>query len=64
MRTPVDQSLRDEASRYRLRFTCGDCANYDPARRACVFEYPVEPHERVDLEQVTHLYFCKSFELW
>jgi hypothetical protein len=64
MRTLVDQSLRDEADRYRLRFTCGNCANYDAERRSCVFEYPIESHEHVDLERVTHLYFCKSFELW
>ena len=63
MKTRVDDALRSEAARFRLRFTCGDCAHFVPDRRACAHGYPTEPHRDVALEQVADLEFCKEFEL-
>ena len=63
MKTVVDETLRLEASQYRLRYTCGHCVHFDEATRACAEGYPNEPH----LDDRTHsrksLEFCKSFEL-
>ena len=63
MKTRVDETLRSEAARFRLRFTCGDCAHFAPERRACSHGYPTEAHRDVALERVADLEFCKEFEL-
>lgn len=63
MQTPVDEQLRLEVARYRLRFTCEACAHFDAEGLRCGHGYPVEPHCRVDLERRSSLEFCKEFEL-
>ena len=63
MKTRVDDVLRSEAARFRLRFTCGDCAHFAPERGACAHGYPTEAHRDVRLEHARDLEFCKEFEL-
>ena len=63
MRTPVDARLREEAQRFRLRFTCEDCVHFAADRRACANGYPTNAHLDVDLERRESLEFCKEFEL-
>lgn len=63
MRTRVDTVLVREAERYKLRFTCEDCSNFDAERLACGNGYPTAPHRAVDLRSVQSLEFCKDFEL-
>jgi acetone carboxylase gamma subunit len=62
MKTMVDQRLRSEATRYRLRFACPDCAYFDFRVGSCAEGYPVEEHLRTDLER-SDLLFCKLFEM-
>jgi hypothetical protein len=61
VKTVVDERLRLEASRFRFRFACEDCAHFDAGGSRCSMEYPAEPRqdalERPDIE------LCKSFEL-
>ena len=63
MRTLVDDAFRREAARCRLRFGCEDCAHFDPERGACAEGFPNAAHRGVDVERVSSLEFCKSFEL-
>jgi len=63
VRTPVDLRLREEAARFHLRFTCGDCVHFAAERRACANGYPTEAHLEIDLERAESLEFCKEFEL-
>lgn len=63
MRTLIDAQLRDEARRFELRFTCGDCAHFAAERRACAHGYPTRAHLGIDLETAESLEFCKEFEL-
>lgn len=63
MRTVVDARLRSEAERFKLRFTCEDCAHFSPEARACAHGYPTEAHQGIRLETAAALEFCKEFEL-
>lgn len=63
MRTLIDDRLREEARRFTLRFTCDDCAHFDPEGVRCAEGYPHAPHRGVRMERVRELLFCKSFEL-
>jgi hypothetical protein len=64
VKTEVDAKLRDEAARYRLRFTCEHCAHFVPERIACAHGYPVRAHHALDLAELRSLEFCKEFELY
>lgn len=59
----VDERLRTEAERFRLRFGCEDCAHFSPEGRACGNGYPTAPHFGIQLSRVEALEFCKEFEL-
>ena len=63
MRTPVDPQLREEAERFKLRFTCEECVHFAAERRACANGYPTHAHLDIDLERAQSLEFCKEFEL-
>jgi hypothetical protein len=63
MRTLVDDKLRAEVAEFRLRFTCEDCAHFDPERGACAHGYPSAAHRALDLAEQKTLEFCKEFEL-
>jgi len=63
MKTVVDDTLRLEASEYRLCYTCLRCVHFDEATGACAEGYPNAPHlDDRSLSRET-LEFCKSFEL-
>jgi hypothetical protein len=59
----VDEQLREEASRFRLVFTCEHCVEYDAEGDRYSFGYPSEMHKRIDLASATEVVFCKAFEL-
>lgn len=61
MKTGVDEQLRREAARYRLRFACDDCAHFDAESARCSLAYPAAP--RRDALEGAELELCKSFEL-
>jgi len=63
VRTLIDPTLREEARRFALRFTCDDCAHFAAERRACAHGYPNGAHLEVDLAAEESLEFCKEFEL-
>lgn len=63
VRTLIDPRLREEATRFQLRFTCGDCVHFAEDRRACANGYPTDAHLDVDLERAESFEFCKEFEL-
>ena len=60
---PVDERLRQEAARYRLRFTCESCAWFDAEGGTCSHAYPNEAHKGIDLNVAERVAFCKEFEL-
>jgi hypothetical protein len=55
--------LREEAARYRLRFTCEHCAHFVAERAACAHGYPAAAHHALDLAVLDVFEFCKEFEL-
>jgi hypothetical protein len=59
----VDERLRGEAERFRLRFGCEDCAHFAPDTQRCSNGFPTEPHLRIDLQRAQSLEFCKAFEV-
>ena len=61
MRTRIDTTLRDEASRYGLRFACEDCAHFVAEPGACAHGYP--PGPRLAAMDGVEIVFCKEFEL-
>jgi hypothetical protein len=69
MKTRVDDRLRDEARRFKLRFACEDCAHFSGSEpsldgscsRSCSLGYPAAPRRRA-LDDAS-LELCKEFEL-
>jgi hypothetical protein len=61
VKTRVDARLREEATRFALRFACEDCAHFDPACGRCSLEYPASPRRHELLAEELEL--CKEFEL-
>jgi len=59
----VDERLRQEARRYRLVFSCDECAQYDPEGDRCSLGYPHADHKSADLDHREDVIFCKAFEL-
>jgi hypothetical protein len=59
----VDERLRGEAAKFRLRFGCEDCAHFAPETRGCGNGFPTAPHLGVDLLRTDSLEFCKAFEV-
>lgn len=61
MRSPRTPRLLEEIDRYRLRFTCEDCAQLEPGTETCSLGYPNAMHKRdADPDEIV---FCKEFEL-
>lgn len=61
MKTNVTPILRQEAEKYRLQFTCHNCAHFDPKGQRCAEGYP--NHEHLDHQLLgTEVLFCKLFE--
>lgn len=63
MRTVVDSGLRREARAFELKYSCPDCAHFDPARVACAEGYPNDSHREGVIPSEDVVVFCKSFEL-
>jgi hypothetical protein len=63
MHTPVDERLRHEVERYRLRFACEDCVYFASDTGTCSEGYPNHEHKDASLRGRSILVFCKSFEL-
>jgi hypothetical protein len=59
----VDERLREEARRFGLVFSCGDCAQFDPDGERCSLGFPNEAHRDADLDHRDEVTFCKAFEL-
>jgi len=59
VKTPVDERLRQEAERFRLRFRCDDCVHFDG--RSCTHGYPTDDHRRT-LDD-PFIVFCKELEI-
>lgn len=67
MRCIVDERLRFEARKFRLRFACEDCAHFDPsasdeARGGCSQGFPADEHRDPSLDGRQDVVFCKMFE--
>ncbi len=65
MRVPQDARFRAQRVELRLRFTCDDCAMFDPERARCAHGYPTEEHRRARYEREPDapIVFCKEFDL-
>ncbi|HWA76003.1 MAG TPA: hypothetical protein VG937_26880 [Polyangiaceae bacterium] len=67
MKTRVDLRLREEATHFRLSFTCEACAHFAEESGLCGNGYPNQAHRAVEaraaFEASGELTFCKEFEL-
>ena len=64
MKIPQDARFREQRSRYRLRFTCEQCALFDDRAETCAHGYPTREHRDAHYEdEDALLVFCKHFEL-
>jgi hypothetical protein len=63
MKVEQDARFRAERVRFRLKWTCEDCALFDP-RAGCAHGFPTHRHRSSRYEDPTaDLLFCKDFEL-
>lgn len=63
MRIPQDERFREERAAHALRFTCEDCAMFDPRHEQCAHGYPIEEHRLARYEAPSaELVFCKDFD--
>ena len=62
MKSIVTPRLLEEIERFKLRFCCEDCAQFDPASEACSLGYPNVEH-RARRPTTEHIVFCKEFDL-
>ncbi len=63
MKLVADGRFADEAERFRLVFTCEDCAHFEPRAEVCGHGYPNEEHRRARYERGAALIvFCKEWE--
>lgn len=64
MKLPQYPGFREDRRRFALRFTCEDCALFDPEHELCSHGFPTEEHRFAYYESPTaELVFCKDFEL-
>jgi hypothetical protein len=64
LKLPQYEGFRHERERYALRFTCEDCALFDPDHGTCSHGFPTEEHRHAYYEQPgVPIVFCKDFEL-
>lgn len=64
MRAPQDARFRLQRAEHALRFTCDDCALFDPERERCVHGYPTAEHRRARYEASdAPVVFCKEWDL-
>ena len=64
MKLPQDAQFREQAEKYRLRFTCEHCALFDEDKQTCAHGYPTTEHRAAHYaDPQALLVFCKHFEL-
>jgi hypothetical protein len=64
LKLPQYQAFPAERERYALRFTCDDCALFDPDDASCSHGFPTEEHRLSHYEVPgVDIVFCKDFEL-
>jgi len=64
MKLPQDALFREQAAKFRLRFTCEQCAMFDDATEKCAHGYPNAEHRDAHYaDPAALLVFCKHFEL-
>jgi hypothetical protein len=64
VKIPQDERFRAERARHALRFTCEDCAMWDPDRDACAHGYPTREHRLPRYRDAgTDVVFCKDWDL-
>ena len=64
MKLPQDARFREQAEKFRLRFTCEHCALFDERRETCAHGYPTAEHRDAHYaDPDALLVFCKHFEL-
>ena len=65
MHIRMSETFREERERYRLEFTCEECANWHAEREACSILYPADPHREHTVAATPdgeRVYFCKMWE--
>ena len=63
---PITEKFLEQISKYKLQFTCEECANFVEETGQCLYEYPTLPHRRSYLTtpiEEHKLIFCREFEL-
>ena len=64
MKILQDARFREQRERYRLRFTCEDCALFDDVKETCAHGYPTREHRDAHYQdEAAPVVFCKHFEL-
>jgi hypothetical protein len=64
LRLPQYEGFSGERERYALRFTCDDCALFDPDNGSCSHGFPTDEHRLAHYDQPgVAIVFCKDFEL-
>ena len=63
MKYGATEARLSEASRFRLRLACEDCAHFAVERAACSFEYPNHEHRLSSPFELRLIVYCKAFEL-
>lgn len=64
MKLPQPPGFAAQRERLALRFTCEDCALFDPELDRCAHGFPTEEHrQRYYAQRGVPLVFCKDFEL-
>lgn len=64
MKILQDEAFRAERERFALRFTCEDCALWDPATDRCAHGFPTHEHRATRYDDPhASVVFCKEFEL-
>lgn len=64
MKIPQDARFREQRGRFRLHFTCEQCALFDEVAETCAHGYPTREHRDAHYaDPEAPLVFCKHFEL-
>jgi hypothetical protein len=64
VRLPQLPDFAAQRARFGLRFTCEDCALFDPELQRCAHGFPTDEHRDAHYEsRDAPLVFCKDFEM-
>ncbi len=64
----ITPKFLEQIEKYRLQFSCDECANFDAERGECLYNYPTVPHRRDFVNAKGQkgpkkFIFCREFEL-